>query len=93
MTLATRAVLVATLTVVPLACGRPQHEYPTEFVDNFRSACRAKGGTEDGCECALARIRERFTADEYRDIEARLVRREEAAAQALADVTADCRGK
>jgi hypothetical protein len=83
------------LVLVPLvvACGRPQHEYAAEVVDNFLHACRSRGGSEAACRCALDRIRERYTEDEYRDVERRVAAHDEATVRALADLTAGCRGR
>jgi hypothetical protein len=87
------SVAAAAMTACLLSCGRPRHEYSAELVDNFGRACRARGGTEAACGCALDRLRERWTEQQYRDLETRVAKREEAAARALADATADCRGR
>ena len=87
-----RATLVALLAVTALACHRePLHDFPKDVVDNFIGACRANGGSEDACRCALDGLRRRFTADEYVALEQKVRTKDEAAARLLTEVVAECR--
>ena len=65
------------LFLVALGCGgaRPG-PYPTEVADNFLRACVGRGGSEASCRCALDKVQERWTLDEYQALEARIARGE-----------------
>ena len=87
-----RSIAVSLLLLGMLACGKSQHEYPAELIDNFLAACRGRGGSETACECVLAEIRHRFTAEEYADLEAKVAREDEEAGAVLAEVVTVCQG-
>jgi hypothetical protein len=51
----------------------------------------SRGAPEGACECALGKVRRRYTLEEYTALEAR-VARGESALRELEAVMADCRG-
>ena len=93
MSLPVRSIAVVLLLSALLACSKSQHEYPAEVIDNFLAACRGRGGSETACECGLAEIRHRFTAEEYADLEAKVARENEEAGAVLAEVVTVCQGR
>jgi hypothetical protein len=58
--------------LLALACRRRVNEYPPEIVENFLRACQSRG-SEAACRCALTKVQERYTADEFRALEAQIV--------------------
>jgi hypothetical protein len=63
------AVVLGTLLV---ACSQGE-EYPRQVVENFMRACTAQpGATEDACSCAIERIQEEMTLEEFVRFEARI---------------------
>ena len=87
-----RRILLLLVIATALAChSKPAHEYPKDVVDNFLGACRSNGGSDDACRCALDAIQNRFTADEYVALEARVKANDEAATRLLAELVTDCR--
>jgi hypothetical protein len=88
-----RPIAISLLVLGMLACGKSQHEYPADIVDNFLSACRSRGGSESACECVLGEIRHRFTAEEYAELEAKVAREDEEAGAVLAEIAAMCQGR
>ena len=87
-----RRLLLLLLTATALAChSKPAHDYSKELVDNFLGACRSNGGSDDACRCALDAIQNRFTSEEYVEIEKRVKENDQAATRMLAELVADCR--
>ena len=71
------------------ACRRRGNEYPPELVENFLRACGSRA-SEGACRCSLDKVRERYTADEYRALEARIAATRQAPKELL-DISASCR--
>lgn len=68
----THVVLCLVLGSLLVACNQGE-EYPRQVVENFMSACTAQpGATEEACSCAIERIQEEMTLDEFVRFEARL---------------------
>lgn len=60
-----------------LGCGGSgPAPYPSDVAENFLRACVGSGGNEPSCRCALEKVEERWTLDEYRALEARIARGE-----------------
>jgi hypothetical protein len=71
------------------ACRRRGNEYPPEVVENFLRACGSRA-SEGACRCSLGKVQERYTADEYRALEARIAATRQVPTE-LADIIAACR--
>ena len=71
-----------------MACHRRGNEYPSEVVENFLRACGSRA-SESACRCSLEKVRERYTADEYRALEARIAATRQAPKELL-DIIASC---
>jgi len=84
-----RRVGVLAVVLVAVACGDRGHPYPPDVVDNFLHACAASGAPPPACRCSLDAVRRRYTADEYRALEAQVARGE--LPRELVELTADCR--
>jgi|GEM_PF-3247931 len=86
-----RRILVVFGLVLALVTGcerRPADRWPPEVVDNFLRGCQSKA-SEAQCRCALARLQERFSLEEFQRLE-----REAAGGtvpQPLADAVQGCR--
>jgi hypothetical protein len=81
------------LLLLVAACGsrEPAHEYPTEVVDNFLSACTSRGAPQQECTCALHELRDQYSAEEYTALEAKVGHGDQTAMKTLGDVAAGCR--
>ncbi|HEY8517044.1 MAG TPA: hypothetical protein VIS07_16155 [Candidatus Binatia bacterium] len=79
------SILVASCTPEP-----PANAYSAEVVENFQAGCR-RGASEAVCNCALRRIQQKWTEEEFRSLEARLG--DEAAAREIAETVAVCAGR
>jgi hypothetical protein len=67
----TRALVLA-LVLLASACARePEHAYPPEVVENFVAACRTRA-PDAACRCAIDRLRDRFSYEEFRALERRM---------------------
>lgn len=67
----TRALALA-LLLLASACGRaPAHPYPPEVVENFVAACRTRA-PEAACRCAIDRLQDRFSYEEFQAFERRM---------------------
>ncbi|MEW6269587.1 MAG: hypothetical protein AB1689_09860 [Thermodesulfobacteriota bacterium] len=84
------ALLLATLSLTT-ACTQepPANPYSAEVVENFQAGCR-RGATEAVCACALRRIQQKWTEEEFRSLEARLG--DQAAAREIAETVGACAG-
>lgn len=82
-------VLAALVAAAGCAQGPPPNPYPAELVENFMAGCRQRS-SESICECALGRIQRKWTADEFRQLDATLG---DAAAAQIADTVAACAGR
>jgi hypothetical protein len=71
------------------ACQRRGNEYPPEVVENFLRACGGRA-SESACRCSLEKVQERYTADEYRALEARIAATRQVPKELL-DIIAACR--
>jgi len=82
-------VFFALALAVTTGCERrPADRWPPEVVDNFLRGCQSKA-SEAQCRCALARLQERFSLEEFQRLE-----REAAGGtvpQPLADAVQGCR--
>ncbi len=67
------ALLVACLAVLASGCNRKESTFPEEIAANFLRTCRARGGSDASCRCSLDQLEQRFTVEEYRALETRLV--------------------
>ncbi len=79
------------LAVVAVACGGDPptvHQYPKEIVDNFIKSCRERGD-EANCRCAIDRLQNTFTLEQFQAMEARLAKGE--VPKEMVDAVADCR--
>jgi hypothetical protein len=80
--------LVVLLFVVPLAgCGDDRHEYPPEVVESFIKNCEARADERD-CNCAIDRLRETYTYEQFQSMESRLGDRK--VVQEMANVVDEC---
>jgi hypothetical protein len=80
--------LTALLLVVPLAgCGDDRHEYPPAVVDSFLQNCEARADERD-CDCAIDRLRERYTYEQFQSMEKQLGDRK--VVQEMANVVDEC---
>ena len=70
MTRARAAVLL--LLSAPLACRRVPDVYPADVVQNFMTTCTTRSAARV-CRCAIDAVQHRFTLEEFRGLEARLV--------------------
>jgi hypothetical protein len=59
------------------ACGGDDNssktggKYPSEVEDNFMTACKASsGGKEDACKCALRKLEETLSYDDFKKADA-----------------------
>lgn len=87
-----RATLVpfaAGCALMAMACRHRGNEYPPEVVENFLRACASRA-TEAACRCSLEKVQERYTADEYLALEARIANTRKVP-QELVDISAGCR--
>jgi len=85
-----RALLAAVCALlITTACRQRRNEYPPDLVQNFLRACGSRA-REGACRCSLDKARERYTADEYRALEARIAATRQAPKELL-DISASCR--
>jgi hypothetical protein len=91
MRVGVRPILLALLVATAAACSKPLNEFPADVVDNFLSACRSNGGSDDACHCALDGLRRRYTAAEYIALEKKVREGDQVSTKVLAEVVADCR--
>ncbi len=84
------AVLGAILAGTAGCRSGPPNPYPEDVVETFMVTCRANA-PERICTCSIDRIQRRFTLEEFRAFEQRIVQGE--LPKELIDATADCRGR
>ena len=72
-----------------MGCHRRGNEYPPEVVENFLRACGSRA-SESACRCSLEKVQERYTADEYRALEAHIAATRQVPKELL-DIIATCR--
>jgi len=87
------SVLAVAVLVFVAGCTRepPPNPYPQELTDNFMTGCRQRSNASV-CECALDRIRRRWTAEEFQQLDKTLGDGDAAAAQ-IAQTVAACAGR
>jgi hypothetical protein len=88
-----RRILPALIAAVALglsACGGG-NDYPKEVEDNFLSSCKSGGGSEKQCECALDKIQDEFTYEEFKQEEKDITSGKEPSKK-LTDATKECAG-
>lgn len=81
--------LAALVVVAGCATEPPPNPYPADLVENFMAGCQRRS-SKSICECALARIQRKWTADEFRQLDATLG---DAAAAQIAETVAACAGR
>jgi hypothetical protein len=61
-----RDVLVAPLMALAVAaCGGGGEDYPAEVAEPFLSSCTAGGTSEAVCQCALDKLEEEYSLEEF----------------------------
>jgi hypothetical protein len=51
--------------------------YPEEVVQNFMDSCMKSGGNQAQCSCSINKIQERYSFDEFKQVEAEIQRTNE----------------
>jgi hypothetical protein len=65
--------------------------YPSQVVENFMTSCTAQpGASESECQCAIDRIQETMTLEEFAAEEQRIVRGERPSDEIIAAIN-ECR--
>lgn len=83
------AVIVA-LALLISACSQ-KHEYPESVQRNFLSACYAtSSGSFALCDCALEKVQEQLSLEEYLEWEIAALRGDREATMRMIAITADC---
>jgi hypothetical protein len=81
--------LAALLLLAPLAgCGDDRHEYPPEVVKSFIENCEARADERD-CNCAIDKLREQYTYEQFQALEKRM--NDRAVMQEMATLVESCR--
>jgi hypothetical protein len=86
------ALIAATLALAAVAgCTRepPPNPYPDDLIANFMKGCRQRA-SQQICDCGLGKIQRRWTADEFRQLDATMG---DAAAAQIAETVAPCAGR
>lgn len=70
------------------ACnGEDEGGYPPQVVKNFMASCTAQpGASKSECSCAIERIQETMTVEEFAAEEARITRGERPSAEIIAAI-------
>ena len=86
-----RRSLLAAVLLAAAGCTQepPPNPYPAELVENFMAGCQRRS-SQSICECALSRIQRKWTADEFKQLDATLG---DAAAAQIADTVSACAGR
>jgi hypothetical protein len=65
--------LIMIVAAATFAAGCSNGSYPPQVVENFMSSCTAQpGATDAACSCAIERIQEEMTLDEFQAAEAEI---------------------
>lgn len=74
------------------ACnGEEESGYPPQVVENFMASCTAQpGASQSECSCAIERIQQTMTLDEFAAEEARITRGERPSQEIIAAIN-ECR--
>jgi len=84
-----RRAAAAGLLVLAAACGGASRDvYPPDVVDNFMRGCTARSAPAT-CRCALDKLQDRFSVDEFKGFESRL--RQGEVPKEMADAALSCR--
>jgi hypothetical protein len=71
--------------------GGDEGGYPPQVVENFMASCTAQpGASESECSCAIERIQETMTLEEFAEEEARITRGERPSDEIIAAIN-ECR--
>ncbi|HEX2030203.1 MAG TPA: hypothetical protein VHL78_02215 [Actinomycetota bacterium] len=62
-----RAAVAGAVVVVMAACGGggAGTDYPAEVTDNFLASCTRAGTTEAVCQCALDKLEDKYSIEEF----------------------------
>ncbi len=69
--------------------GDSKHEYPADVQNNFLTACEVQGSSS-ACECALNKLQEKMSADEFNRAEVEMTANGVFPPKVL-DAVAECR--
>ena len=71
--------------------GEDEGGYPPQVVENFMASCTAQpGASQSECQCAIDRIQETMTLEEFAAEEARITRGERPSDEIIAAIN-ECR--
>lgn len=57
--------LTITALAVLVSCGRGAEDYPPEIAEPFLNSCAAGGTSSETCQCALDKMEEKYSAEEF----------------------------
>ncbi len=83
------AAATATLITLGGCGGDSKHEYPADVKNNFLTACEVQGSSS-ACECALTKLQEKMSADEFNRAEVEMTANGVFPPKVL-DAVAECR--
>lgn len=76
------------LIFVAAGCGDGGHDYPDEVVTSFVTSCQQQADAGH-CNCAIDKLQEAYSYDEFQSLEKRL--NEPEVQKQMADTVSDCR--
>jgi len=80
--------LALPFVVLLAACGEASHEYPPEVVKAFLASCQQRADASH-CDCAIDKLQETYSYEQFQSMERRLNEREVQAE--MANAVSDCR--
>jgi len=76
------------LVILVAGCGDDSHEYPPEVVKSFITSCEQRAEPSH-CNCAIDKLQETYSYEQFQSMEQRLNEREVQAE--MANAVSDCR--
>lgn len=64
--------LCIALAVGLISCTAQKRTYPAAYVQNFMNGCIYSGGTQIICSCIIDKIQERYSLEEFSQIEVKM---------------------
>jgi hypothetical protein len=71
------------------ACGG-HDDYPASVQRNFLDSCQSHGGTGDGCNCALDKLQDKLSYEDFKKEETAMLMGNPPSRK-VSDAVADCR--
>jgi hypothetical protein len=86
------AAVAALAMLTSVACsGGNDNKFPDDLRKSFIETCTGSGSSSKQCDCALEKLEDKYSAQQFRDLERRITSGDASAEAEIAPIASACR--